>query len=290
MLENSPRTADATPTVQQNVAKPIFSFGDKGAVALAWQDLIDALLHARFWLAIGWDDIVQRYRGSILGPLWLTLTTAVFIAGLGPLYATLFGLKVREYLPFMATGIVCWNFIVATINESSRAFIDAGPVMREIKMPRMTHIFHVLWRNVIIFAHNLPVIVVVMIYAEAPIGLYTLAVIPGFALLCLNLLWIGVATAIVGARFRDVVQIISSLLMLAFFLTPVLWNPHMQRVPEWLINFNPFAAFIELVRAPILDQPLSLPLLANAALTAVVGSLVSAALFVRYRKYIVYWV
>ena len=290
MLESSPRPGGALSTATQKVAKPISSFGDKGAVALAWQDLFDALLHARFWLAIGWNDIVQRYRGSILGPFWLTLSTAVFIAGLGPLYATLFGLKVREYLPYMATGIVCWNFIVASINKSSRAFVDAGPLMREIRMPRMTHILHVLWRNVIIFAHNIPVIAAVMIYAEVPLGLNTLAIIPGFALLLVNLFWIAVVTSIIAARYRDVVQIISSILLLAFFLTPVLWNPNMQKVPWWLIDLNPFAAFIELVRAPILDHPLSLPLLINAALTAVLGSLVAALMFVRYRKHLVYWV
>src|SRR5438105_4857880 len=85
---------------------------------LAWLDFTHALKMSWFWLALGWNDILRRYRGSMLGPFWLTITVGAFIAGLGPLYAELFSLDVKQYLPFMALGVTTWWFITGTITDS----------------------------------------------------------------------------------------------------------------------------------------------------------------------------
>ncbi len=257
---------------------------------LALCDLRESINLYWFWMYLGWNDILQRYRGSMLGPFWLTITTGIFIAGLGPLYANLFGADPRVYLPTMTMGIVVWGFITGSINDSCKVFINAGPLMKQIKLPRSMHIMHVLCRNTIVFLHSIPIIIVVMIYADIPLGLNTLLIIPGFVLLCLNLLWICFAVAIISTRYRDVAPIISSVLTLAFFLTPVLWHPGTRNVPSWVIHFNPFAAFIELLRAPLLNTPIPLPHVFMALVTAVVGVSLIWLMFVRYRKYIIYWI
>ena len=260
------------------------------AATLAWQDLVQALQQHWFWRELGWNDIVQRYRGSVLGPFWLTVTTGVFIAGLGPLYAALFGLDVKQYLPFMALGVLVWNFITGTISENCRAFIDAGSLMKQMKIPKMTIIFHILWRNVIVFAHNIPVYVAILFFCRISPNINMLNAIPGFILLCLNLLWIGVLLAIVCLRFRDVLQIVASILMLCFFFTPIMWNPKLQSINSWVVNANPFAALIELVRAPLLGGTVSAPLLTTALLSLVVGCTATTFVFARYRAQIIYWV
>ncbi|MEE8660384.1 hypothetical protein CGLAMM_03380 [Acetobacteraceae bacterium EV16G] len=66
---------------------------------------------SRLSVALGWLDIKLRYRGSILGPFWLTLSTAVMIAALGVLYARLFHMPFGEYLPFLSISLVMWSFI-----------------------------------------------------------------------------------------------------------------------------------------------------------------------------------
>jgi ABC-type polysaccharide/polyol phosphate export permease len=258
--------------------------------ALALLDLGEAIQQAWFWMALGWHDIVRRYRGSILGPFWLTLTTAAFIAGLGPLYAGLFGLDVKQFLPFMALGVLVWNFITATINDCCSAFIDRGQVMKQTRLPRLTCIFHVMWRNILMFAHSLPVYVAVVLYCQIPLTWQMLLVVPGLFLLVFNLLWIGLLLAIACLRFRDVQQIVSSLLLLAFFFTPVMWSPKLQSVNPWVVNANPFAALIELVRAPLLGEAISLPLLVLALACLVIGTATAALAFIKYRKQIIYWV
>lgn len=256
----------------------------------AKEDLKLAIGQRWFWVSLAWNDIVHRYRGSMLGPFWLTLTTGIFIAGLGPLYATLFKLDPKQYLPFMAVGMLVWNFITASINESCRTFMDGSGIMKQMKLPRITMVFHVVWRNIIVFAHNLPIYVLVAYFCDVPINGWTLAVIPGFVLLCLNLLWIGLLLAMLCLRFRDVLQIVASILLLGFFFTPVMWNPKLQSINAWLVNLNPFAALIDLVRAPLLGEPWSIPLLVLSSAVLLIGTAITSVLFVRYRRHIIYWV
>lgn len=259
-------------------------------IALALKDLKEALGLSWFWMSLAWNDILQRYRGSMLGPFWITLTTAVFIAGLGPLYARLFNLNMTEYLPFMALGVTTWQFITGTINDSCNAFTDSSQMMRQVRVPRLAILFRVVFRNMIAFLHNLPVYAVIFIVFGLPFGWHLLALIPGFVIVGLNLTWLGLVVAILCARFRDISPIVGSILQIGFFITPVMWNYKMQRVDLWVVELNPFAAWIELIRAPIMGDDILPALLISSLLSLVVGWIVAAALFVRCRRQIIYWV
>lgn len=226
----------------------------------------------------------------MLGPLWITLTTAVFIAGLGPLYARLFNLNMTEYLPFMALGVTTWQFITGTINESCGAYTDSSHMMRQVRLPRLAILFRVVFRNMIAFIHNVPIYIVIFIAFDLPVGWHLLELIPGFVIVCLNLTWLGLIVAILCARFRDITPIIISVLQIGFFLTPVMWNYKMQRVDLWIVQLNRFAALIELIRAPILGDEILPGLLTMSLFCLVVGWLAAAALFVRCRRQIIYWV
>lgn len=257
---------------------------------LAAQDLGEALSLAWFWLALGWNDILQRYRGSMLGPFWLTLTTASFIAGLGPLYARLFNLDLAQYLPYLAIGFTSWNFISGTINECCNTFIAASDTMKQMRIPRLVLLFQVIWRNLIAFAHSLPIFAVVLIFLGPSFTPSMALVLPGLVLVALNLVWIGLVVAILCARFRDIVPIITSVMQILFFLTPVMWDHRNQRVDEMFIALNPFAAYIELIRAPLLEQAPDPIFVISALITLVVGWVLAAVLFIRTRARIVYWV
>ena len=93
--------------------------------ALAAADLGETTRLWRLVLALSFMDIKLRYRGSLLGPFWLTLSTAVMIGAIGFLYAGLFHQDVAKYLPYLSISLIFWGFLSTLTAEGGTAFTAA---------------------------------------------------------------------------------------------------------------------------------------------------------------------
>jgi ABC-2 type transport system permease protein/lipopolysaccharide transport system permease protein len=257
---------------------------------LARRDLIDGVSRWWLWLSMAMQDIRHRYRGSVLGPFWLTISMAVMILTLGVLYSTLFKMDIRDYLPFLCLGLLIWNFISISITDGCNSFVAAEAIIRQIRMPFTVHICRAICRNVIIFAHNAVVFLLVALYFDLPLTGYSLLAVPGFAVLIVNAFWISILLGMVCARFRDVAQIVNSIVQVVFFITPIIWKPDALQNRTWIADYNPLYAMIEIVRAPLLNQPVQSWLLVMVGLTTVIGCAGTYIFFRRFRHRIPYWI
>lgn len=70
----------------------------------AFDDLSAGLNARELWLHLGWQDIKQRYRRSLLGPLWITIATGVTAVAMGLLYGELFHMDIKSFLPYVTLG------------------------------------------------------------------------------------------------------------------------------------------------------------------------------------------
>ena len=77
-------------------------------------------------------DIRNRYRGSVLGPFWLTLSTAVMVVGLGLLYSSLFKMALADYLPFLAVSLIVWNTINQIVTDACTSLTSAEGIIRQM--------------------------------------------------------------------------------------------------------------------------------------------------------------
>lgn len=278
-----------TGTVFRRRSGAVYDSGDRTQVERAWDDLLDGGRRWRLWSKLGWHDIRKRYRRSVLGPFWLTLSMAVMVASLGLIYGTLFRLDLENYLPFLAIGLATWNFVASFLNEGCTSFIDLEPLIKNVRIPMSLHILRVLWRNLIIYAHNIVIYVVVAVIFGVWPGAAGLLAFAGLGLLLVNAGWIMLLCGMVCTRFRDVPPIIASVIQLLFFVTPVMWKPELLGDRRYLMVLNPFYHLIEAIRAPLLGQ---LPGWENwgvGLLFAAAGWAFTFACFARFRKRIAYW-
>jgi len=257
---------------------------------LARRDLIDGVSRWWLWLSMAMQDIRHRYRGSVLGPFWLTISMAVMILTLGVLYSTLFKMDIRDYLPFLCLGLLVWNFISVSITDGCNSFVAAESIIRQIRMPFTVHICRAICRNVIIFAHNAVVFLLVALYFDLSLTSYSLLAVPGFVVLIINAFWISILLGMICARFRDVAQIVNSIVQVVFFMTPIIWKPEALQDRTWIADYNPLYAMIEIVRAPLLNQPVHNWLLVMVGLTTVAGCAGTYLFFRRFRHRIPYWI
>src|SRR6195256_5319112 len=161
----------------------------------------------RLWrlaCALGWLDIRLRYRGSMLGPFWLTISTGVMVGSLGLLYSTLFKINLRDYLPFLALSQVLWGFLATVVSEACTTFTDAEGVIRSVRMPFFVFSMRALIRNVIALGPNIVVIVVVFaIFSIWPTWEAFLA-LPGLVIWIIDALALTLLLGAFCARFRDI--------------------------------------------------------------------------------------
>lgn len=247
----------------------------------------------RVWSLMAWQDIKMRYRGSALGPVWMICNLAVILAAVSVLYSELLNQPLDTFVPFLAISLVLMNFIWPVLLESCHAFAGAPDVIRQVKLPLTTFVMRVLYRNTIILGHNLIVAIAVFalvaIFAK-PIATKPIEALFGLILLGLNLGWISLVFAMLGARFRDMLQIATSVLNFLSIVTPIYWVPALITKYQFFLNINPFYHLFQVVRSPLLGQdPGALTYMVTIGM-AVVGWAGTAAAFHHLRKQIVYWV
>ncbi|KND55040.1 O-antigen export system permease protein RfbD [Candidatus Paraburkholderia kirkii] len=232
----------------------------------------------------------QRYARSRVGPFWLTISMGVMVASIGIVYGTLFGQSMHDYLPFLAISLVMWGSFSQTVIEGSNAYISSSQYIRQASTPKLIYVLQVVWRNLVILAHNFVIIVVLMIGFGVKSWVTLPLFIPVFFLYMLNAMWVAMVVALLSARFRDLPQIVSALMQVAFYITPIIYRPNALSRFSFIVDFNPLAYLIELVRAPLIGQVPSAETWAVCVGLAVIGWGLALSLTGRYLKRIPYWI
>ena len=217
-------------------------------------DLRQGLMMYHLWGRLGWNDILQRYRRSLLGPLWITVSMAVLIGALGLLYAKLFKVDVAEYIPFLAIGFVLWQFISGILLDGCNVFVHSEGIIKQIKLPLSLHVYRVLWRNFLTLIHNSVVVIFVMVYFKISVDLGTL-----FAL------------------------------TLSFFLTPIIWNPSLIPDRAFILLYNPFFHFVVSIRAPLLGDPVGVETWWILISITIIGWVLVIPAISKMGRKLVYW-
>jgi homopolymeric O-antigen transport system permease protein len=256
----------------------------------ALADIVEGASKSWMWTAFAIQDIKLRYRGSILGPFWLTISTLVMVSSMGVIYARLFNMPASQYLPYLMVGLILWQFISAVISEGCSTFLSVDNIIQQVPMPFSIHVFRTVFRNIIVLAHNAVIIPLGLLILGVPIGWRALELIPALCLYAVNGFWIGLLLGMLSARFRDVPPIIANIVQVLFFVTPIIW--HVESLGDLRVigDVNPAFAAIDVVRAPLLGvstNVYSWPVFLAFTLFGCWGTFV---IFARFRARIAYWI
>ncbi|HLB43230.1 MAG TPA: ABC transporter permease [Gammaproteobacteria bacterium] len=272
---------------EPRVIIPVFSQNQ-----LAWNDVMEGITKWRVWLLLAYQDIKLRYRRSILGPFWITLSMAITIYSMGYLYGHLFRIPIQEYFPYLVAGMLGWSLLSTTINELVDTYSLSEIMLKQIKLPYSLYIHRIIAKNIIIFFHNLLVIIPVIIFFHNDIKIdwHIFLLLPGLALIYLNAFAYGIVLAMIGARYRDIPQIVKSLITVVFFITPIMWKLDILP-PEkrFVVLLNPFYSFIELIRAPLIGYTPTLINFTMILMITIIGMIISYFIFTSHRARIIYW-
>jgi ABC-type polysaccharide/polyol phosphate export permease len=262
----------------------------KRAEAAGLAELLNGAWHWRVWHLMGARELRQRYARSRLGQLWLVLSAASMIGVMSMAWSLLSSQPVGELVPFIGAGFVIWTYLSQAITDCTMIFVSHGNYYRNQRMNFSISIYSVIYKNTIVFAHSLIIVMALIVLFGVPVNWYDLQIIPALLLTWITMLWAGYVIAMICVRYRDIIQLINSWLLVLFIITPVLWKPD-SLPPEnrFIADYNPLAQFVELLRNPFLGEPISSYAWLSALVFAVGGAVVACPLIARYRQRVIFW-
>jgi lipopolysaccharide transport system permease protein len=229
---------------------------------------------------LAWFETRNRYSRSVLGPFWMTLQSAIFIAAVGSLMANVFGQRFSEYIASFAAGYIMWTFLSGVVLESTGAFVSAVSFLKDRGVRPHVFIFTPFVRQLIYLAHTIILPFLICIWFGVGSFANLVLAIPGFILFLLTAFLLTAPIAVLTVRFRDARPIIESATNLLFLLSPILWPAELAKDRAAVaLSLNPVAHLIGAWREPLLTGvfPLS-SILVIVAMDAVLLGLFVLAL------------
>ena len=255
-------------------------------------DIWRGLCMWRTWLYLAYQDVGARYRRSLLGPFWIAAGFVAQSASMGIVFGAIFRQSVTELLPYILGGLIVFSFSGIPFSDGPDAFGSAASTIRAFPLPLSFHLFRMILRNLINLAHNLVVFFIVFLLCRHTIQVTPL-IIPGVIVVTLFVVGASAITAVVGLRYRDIKFLLPYLWQIIFFATPVLWRA--DAIPKgdprrMLFEYNPVYYLVEVVRRPLLGEPVAPNIWPVAVGMIFIILPISLVVFSTYRKRIALWI
>jgi ABC-type polysaccharide/polyol phosphate export permease len=258
---------------------------------VAFIDIVAGIMANEIWGRLGWKETRRRYRRTVFGPFWSTLSLAIFVVALGLVWSNLWNQDPKAYLPFLTSGMLCWVLFSTICSESCAGIVGYESLLKQLRISYTLLACATVWRNLIVFFHNISIYVAICIYAGISFTWATLLALPGLILMCVNGIWIALLLGIICARYRDVQQLVTSLLQISLFITPIFWSvDQLKGRASILAELNPLYHIISIVRDPLIGQAPQLFNWLVVGLIAVAGWTFTIIVMGKLRHRIVYWV
>ena len=201
-------------------------------------------------------DLQKRYKGSVLGVLWVLLPPLILMG----IYLLVFHVlwrasQVPDYSLYLLAGLTSWVFFATTLQVGSRAMLDNAELIRKTRFPRQLVAFSVVGANVVTYAVMLAILLIACFIFVPESRDTELLALPLAALFICFVAWVTLTIACLDALFRDVEHLIGALLLPWFFVTPVFWDWSLftqhHTIVEILRYGNPVSPAVSAIRDPL---------------------------------------
>lgn len=255
----------------------------------ALKDVGDGVRLAPLWWRLGLDQTASRFQRSVLGPFWMACNLLVVAFALAFVVSLLMGVDVMKNYPQVVAGLLAWSLVGTTLAEAQAIFLMNAGLMQSQRLPLSFYVFlHAQKAATNFLFQAIAFWVVMLIIRRFAIPHWTL--LPAVALMLVIVCLQGFIIAIPSTRFRDVAYMMSYVVQLLFYVTPVFWlTANVSADKRHLVELNPLAHQVELLRAPLMGQAPALADWIWTLSTAGVLAVVALILLAMFRKRVVFW-
>lgn len=253
------------------------------------KDFIECCKRYDQWLYMAWWDLKSKYRRTTIGPFWLVIVTFISISCMSVLGSLLFKMPMQKIFPYIACGMVIWGMLTSLVMESCSLFINYSWMLSNLNLNPILLCMRLFMRNVIAFAHSMVILILVLLYYNT-FSVWSFILSLGALLIYLgNAISLCITLGFLATRYRDLVQIVQAVMNILVFMTPVMWQKDMLGDKVILAEANPFTHFIDIIRMPLLSQPIPEFSLIYVAIFTLLNVYTACYLYRRFKHRLVFW-
>lgn len=259
-----------------------------------WREIRESFRHPEFWALSSWLDIIVRARKSRFGILWLLAPSVVYVFGLGAFFRGM-GLDDGQgsFFVHVALGAMIFRTLMSSVIGSANVFHGSVAFIMDGHVRLTDYLLQSLAKSFFDMCMYLPVVAITLAFF-GDVSLSGLLVsLPVLVLIYVNALWIAAVFALVGARFPDLGQLLNTISIFLFLLTPIIWYPALMppdSIRGQLMRLNPFYHFVEIFRAPIMGQAIEVGSIWYVGTMTVLGLVLATLAYRRYARYVPLWI
>lgn len=287
----NPKTEKRKARIKAIAKGDIFIAGEQKRSIMFLNDWYGLIYAFPLILWRAWVDTKARYKRSILGPYWLSIGTFTFVVGYSILAGLLFQRPLKEFLGYIACGVIAWQFISTSLAEGAKLYVSNEREIGSVRVNYLGLAVKLMLKGLIGFAHSLPVVLVVVFFTDT-INLNTLMVIPGILILVFTLTPIAAALGTLAARYRDLEQLVVMFNQFFFYMTPILWKAEMLGTGygRWVAYGNPLYYALSIIRMPLMGEPVPIEIWIGAICCMLLSMVLGFSIYARFRQRIPFWI
>lgn len=194
-------------------------------------------------------DIRGKYKGAWLGVMWSYLNPLLMLVVYSIVFAQIMKIQIPNYSMFLFTALIPWNFFTITVSQGSLSVVSNANILKKVYFPREIIPISVVTSQATTFLISCIIMLFFLLVTGLGITWYILFFPIILLIQYFLLLGITFITSSLTVYARDLEHIISVLLMILFYGTPIVYS--MDMVPakmRFILLLNPMTPIINAYR------------------------------------------
>lgn len=208
-----------------------------------------------FWTHLALSDLRYRWRRSFFGALWSVMQPVGMTLLLAIVFGRIFNTDIKEYAPFILSGMIFWEYITSTAMGGSLGFVQADAYIKQCNHPLAIYTLRTVIANILVLMMaSTGLVAWVLIVMPQHFGWHWMAALLIYPIVALVSWPLSTVLAYVATRFRDIPHALALAFQTLWLVSPIYFEPSIFRNGglHALVDYNPVYHLLEIVRAPLL--------------------------------------
>jgi ABC-2 type transport system permease protein len=208
-------------------------------------------------------DLKVKYQGSVIGFAWSLANPLILLAIYYVVFTYVFKNRVPEYAIYLMAGLLPFSCFSQSVSGASGSVVGSAGLVKKVRFPKLVLPLSAVGFAVVQFALQFALLlVIVLVTTPGRFGLYTLLIVPAFALLLLFSTALGILVSALNVKWRDTSHFVEIALLVWFWANPILYAAGLVKTEldkhghvYWVYFLNPMATVVSCFQRAIYGDP-----------------------------------